>query len=99
QFYQELILPVMPYLATSGLMIVPHGLLHQVPFHAFHDGDHYLADLFDISYGPSGSVLKYCFERPDVEDQSALETATRPAAVVTANSIHMPVRVSVRNDN
>ena len=99
QFYLEIILPVMPFVSTSGLIIVPHGLLHHVPFHAFHDGDHYLADLFDISYGPSGSVLKYSFERPDVEDRSAIRAVSKPGAAITANSIHMPVRLAVRQDN
>jgi len=99
RFYQELMAPVVPYIGTSGLIIVPHGILHRVPFHAFHDGDHYLADLFDITYAPSGSVLKYCLDRPDVIDSTALQLSSNPPSSVVANFMHMPARIALRQDN
>ena len=99
QFYQELMAPVMPFIGTSGLIIIPHGILHRVPFHAFHDGERYLADLFDITYAPSGSVLKYCLDRPDVIDSSAFQLSSTPPSSVLANFMHMPARISLRQDN
>ena len=36
---------------------LPHGLLHQAPFHAFKDGDTYLLDRYSISYSPSASLF------------------------------------------
>lgn len=39
------------------LVIVPHDLLHDVPFQALTDGDRYVSDLFAISYAPSASIL------------------------------------------
>src|SRR5262249_49420002 len=78
-FYRELVLPIMPLMETSGLIIVPHGVLHRIPFHAFFDGEHFLTDLFDISYAPSGSVLKYSLERPDVLDDTPLRAVLKPA--------------------
>ena len=42
---------------SRKLVIVPHGRLHQVPFHALHDGDRYLIESVALSYAPSASVL------------------------------------------
>jgi CHAT domain-containing protein len=39
---------------------VPHGLLHQVPFHALFDGERYLIERFEISYAPSAKVFSLC---------------------------------------
>ncbi|MGH2543253.1 MAG: CHAT domain-containing protein, partial [Ardenticatenaceae bacterium] len=45
------------------LAIVPHGLLHHVPFHALHDGRHYLLERYEVSYAPSATVLSLCQRR------------------------------------
>src|SRR5207247_10659833 len=58
-----------------------------------------LADLFDISYAPSGSVLKYCLDRPDVDDSSAMQLSSNPPSSVVANFMHMPARIELRQDN
>ena len=58
--YQELIAPIRELLQGEHLVIVPHGLLHYVPFHALHDGTSYLVDRFSISYAPSASVYTVC---------------------------------------
>jgi len=49
-------------LTTNGnpptrLTVVPHGVLHQVPFHALHDGHSYLIDAFEISYALSATAF------------------------------------------
>jgi CHAT domain-containing protein len=41
-------------------VIVPHGNLHYVPFHALFDGRDYLLDRFEISYAPSAAVFGLC---------------------------------------
>jgi tetratricopeptide (TPR) repeat protein len=48
------------------VIIVPHGLLHYLPFHAlFHQGK-YLLESHEIRYLPSSSTLRYCREmRPN----------------------------------
>jgi len=46
--------------APGKLVIVPHGLLHQVPFHALFDGERYLLERFVISYAPSAQVYSLC---------------------------------------
>ena len=46
----------------SHLIIVPHGPLHYLPFHALYDGKGYLLQQHEISYLPAGSFLRYCQE-------------------------------------
>jgi CHAT domain-containing protein len=45
--------------AYKHLVIVPHGLLHYLPFQAFYDGERYLLQRFAISYLPGSSFLDY----------------------------------------
>jgi len=105
KFYKELIEPIASVIETGRVVIVRHSLLHSVPFHAFHDGERYLADRFDISYAPSGSVLKYCMDRPDVTAAAPLyvkKDATRQAVLResgAAQFIHMEVPIALRQDN
>lgn len=54
--YQELLAPVRDRLRTPRLLIVPHGQLHAVPFHALHDGSSYLLDAFTCAYAPSATL-------------------------------------------
>ena len=49
--------------ALAKLVIVPHGLLHQIPFHALFDGEAYLLERFEISYAPSAQVYSLCQEK------------------------------------
>ncbi len=42
--------------APPKLAVVPHGLLHQVPFHALFDGERYLLERFEVSYAPSARI-------------------------------------------
>ena len=65
--YDELISPLEPLLRTSPardvtekITIIPHGLLHRVPFHALFDGEAYLLDCFEVSYAPSATVFSLC---------------------------------------
>ena len=66
--YDELVAPLDPLLGTSPVVgdrqqkitIVPHGLLHRVPFHALFDGEAYLLDRFESSYAPSATVFSLC---------------------------------------
>ena len=58
--YQELLAPLQSSLDAGHLVIVPHGLLHYVPFHALYDGDSYLIDRFSISYAPSAGIFAVC---------------------------------------
>lgn len=55
-----LIEPIVGHLNVSRLVIVPHGLLHGLPFHALPLGDGWLADRYEIVYAPSAAVYGFC---------------------------------------
>ncbi len=61
--YNALLEPVRPYLDRFRyLAIVPHGLMHYLPFHALFDGQKYLLQTHEISYLPGASFLRYTSE-------------------------------------
>ena len=60
RLYRELVEPIADELDGRHLVVVPHGLLHHLPFHAMHDGERYLADRFVVSYAPSATVFRLC---------------------------------------
>ncbi len=58
--YDRLLRPLASELGTNrSLLIIPHGMLHYVPFAALHDGTDYLVQSRSMRYLPSASVLKY----------------------------------------
>src|SRR6185295_13013523 len=42
------------------LIVVPHGPLHYLPFHALYDEDSFLIEQHEVSYLPNASTLRYC---------------------------------------
>jgi len=70
--YSELIAPLRPLLQGKHLVIVPHGPLHFLPFHALRNGEEYLCDAFTISYAPSATVFSACQEKRTSENTSSL---------------------------
>ena len=70
--YSELIAPLHTFLQGRHLIIVPHGPLHFLPFHALHKDENYLCDTFTISYAPSATVFSLCQERPASASASSL---------------------------
>jgi CHAT domain-containing protein len=65
QLYDEILAPVRAHLSAQHLIIVPHGVLHYLPFHALVDDTGYLIDSFTISYAPSASIFAHCQEKPE----------------------------------
>jgi CHAT domain-containing protein/exonuclease VII small subunit len=70
--YAELLAPIRGQLSARHLVIVPHGILHYLPFHALHEGDTFLMDSYDISYAPSAAVYALCHTRPGVRGNGSL---------------------------
>jgi CHAT domain-containing protein len=66
--HKTLFEPLLPEISTPHIIVVPHGPMHHLPFHALYDGTHYVSDRFEITYAPSASVLRYCMEKPEVTD-------------------------------
>ncbi len=72
EMYNYLVAPFVGSIRTPHVTIIPHGILHFLPFHAFFNGEKYLIDEFEISFAPSASVLKYCLDKKDVGETSPL---------------------------
>lgn len=66
RLHNRLLGAVAPELATHGrLLIVPHGPLHYLPFHALFNGRRYLVESHAVSYLPGSSFLRYCLRNSD----------------------------------
>ena len=70
--YIELVVPLRSRLRAKRLVVVPHGALHFLPFHALRDGDEYLGDAYTISYAPSATVFALCQRKAASERGKAL---------------------------
>jgi CHAT domain-containing protein len=59
--------------SSSKIVIVPHGPLHYLPFHALYDGSRYLIGKHMVSYLPAASFLK--FSKPYSANKTGLLAA------------------------
>ncbi|MFQ6063459.1 MAG: CHAT domain-containing protein, partial [Methanosarcinales archaeon] len=71
--YDLLFSPLDKYIKEKKLVyIVPHSILHNLPFSALSDGEEYLVQKsYTLALCPSGTVLHFCFEK---EKGKKLET-------------------------
>ncbi len=60
ELYQELLAPIRQGWEGKHLIIVPHDVLHYLPFHALYDGREYLIDSCKVSYAPSATIYALC---------------------------------------
>ncbi len=67
KLYLALFAPLEPLIGNARrLLIVPHGSLHYLPFHALYNpvvGKYLLESFEEISYLPAASMLRFCRER------------------------------------
>ena len=61
--YDHLIKPIEKNRQGSNVIILPHGILHYLPFAALKKENRYLIEMFAIGYAPSATVLKYCKDK------------------------------------
>jgi CHAT domain-containing protein len=61
----ELLLAPAEEAGSEHWVVIPHGMLHRVPFHALHDGAGYVVDRRRVSYAPSGAVYGICNARAE----------------------------------
>jgi CHAT domain-containing protein len=62
--YKQLIEPLLPHIAGKELIIVPHDVLHYLPFHALVGSDgRYLIEKYPIYYLSSASLLQFVKEK------------------------------------
>lgn len=99
ELYDLLLKPVVAEMtAATGITIVPHGVLHYVPFAALYSGEQYLIDEKPTRVLPSSSVLQYLGKRhqddasllvlgnPDRDNRSNLPGAEREAVAIVKQS-------------
>ena len=63
ELYAQFVAPVLPEIKTKKLVIVPHGVLHKVPFACLSDGSQALVDRFDLSFAPSLSSVEFIVKK------------------------------------
>ncbi|MGA9185287.1 MAG: CHAT domain-containing tetratricopeptide repeat protein [Candidatus Acidiferrales bacterium] len=68
QLHDELFAPLRNIIGahTRHLVIVPHGVLHYLPFHALFNGKNYAIDTFTMSYAPSASIFALCERKKEI---------------------------------
>ena len=59
QLYTWLIAPLLPHVTTLTVFIVPHNVLHYLPFAALTDGERYFGDQYVLVNLPSASMLPF----------------------------------------
>jgi tetratricopeptide (TPR) repeat protein len=72
ELHAALIAPVRARIRAAHVVVVPHDVLHFVPFHALLDGDRHLIDDFTVSYAPSSSVYRLCRTKPASSNRGAV---------------------------
>jgi len=59
ELYELLLGPVRPLVTGKNLLVVPHGVLHYLPFAALYDGSDYLMQSTLIRFLPSASTIRF----------------------------------------
>jgi CHAT domain-containing protein len=90
--YQELVAPIEGLLAAipdaaRQLVIVPHGLLHQIPFHALYNGSRYLLDDYEITYAPSTTAFVRAGAAPPQSGRALIVGVDDPLIPMVAQEI------------
>ncbi len=83
QLYGWLIAPVRQYIKTPMVCVIPHGILHQLPFAALNDGKGYFGEQHTIYYLPAASLL------PSIERRSG-RACKRLLALAEAKATGLP---------
>lgn len=75
KLYDLLLRPMVALASSDRLVIVPHGVLHGLPFHAFHDGEAYLLDRREVTYALSATLWSCSSADPAPEQSEAVHSA------------------------
>lgn len=108
KLYRDLFAPLVPHVRYRNLVIVPHGVLHFLPFAGLWDGKRYLGDVYTLSYSPSATAFKFAREKTARVTDSILAVgnpdgsllhATREAEVVARLYRTKPLLGSAATEN
>ncbi|MGE5574149.1 MAG: CHAT domain-containing protein [Bacteroidota bacterium] len=85
--YDALITPVERHIAgRRRLLIVPHGPLHHVPFHALHDGRRYVIDSHEVFFAPSLGALEAIWRKGHLAVRTCLAVGVKDDAAPLAEA-------------
>lgn len=100
ELYEEVLAPLRAHLQARHLVIVPHGVLHYLPFHALFDGSGYTIDSFTVSYAPSAGIFALCQQKssrpsgsplilgvPDPQAPLILDEVRSVASILTGSEL------------
>jgi CHAT domain-containing protein len=96
ELYKELIGPVRQFLRGEHLVVVPHGILHHLPYHALYNGQSHLIERFTVSYAPSASIYALCRTRSGSFDSSLVLGIPDSAAPLIRDEINAVSKILPR---
>ncbi len=73
---------------AGRLVVIPHGPLHEVPFHALHDGERWLVERYDTTLAPSLTVLASTLDVPRADGPSLVLAVPDAAATQVETEAH-----------
>lgn len=73
--HRDLLGPIWRDVRGGHLLVVPHGVLHYVPFHALFDGRRHVIDRCTVSYAPSASIYARAHQQPAPGAEASLVLA------------------------
>jgi CHAT domain-containing protein len=94
QLYLYLIQPMVPYLSTHHLVIIPHEELNSIPFQALRDPrtGKYVGETYAVSYAPSATVLA-ALTRTDALHTGRLLAVADPGLSAAMDEVNAIVRL------
>ncbi|MCX7990991.1 MAG: CHAT domain-containing protein, partial [Proteobacteria bacterium] len=72
KLYQKIFQPLRSLIESDNIIIVPHGILHYIPFSALYDGEKFLIDKYNLSYLPSASIIRFLRDKKESHNNSSL---------------------------
>ena len=72
KLYSRVVAPIEPLVRGQHLLVVPHGVLHYLPFPALQNKGVYLIDRHSVRYLPSASVLAFLKDKQSIRSRSLL---------------------------
>jgi len=75
ELYSLMVAPVEADITTKKLVIVPHDVLHKVPFACLTDGSKALVDKYDLSVAPASSLIEFIVKKRKTDSGNFLAFA------------------------
>ncbi|MBI4641336.1 MAG: CHAT domain-containing protein, partial [Candidatus Tectomicrobia bacterium] len=85
ELYTLLIWPIIPQIKTERLAIIPHGILHYLPFQALFNGTTYLVEEYSIFSAPSASLFVLSVQKRKEKGESLLAFANTESDEATSS--------------